>query len=126
MTHTVFRRDDGYVRHDFEWYGFGHHDGWRPTLGRVNHFWVNSYRRCPRAFRFRLVHCCGYIREHGPRKHLIFSGSMVEPYTSWFLRVGRFYVGGHSPKWLQRLEARQFAKRFEAEYDGTEDDGSEE
>lgn len=45
------------------------------------------------------------------RTALDFSGSIVEPYHSWTLRVLGFGVGGMVPNWIQRkLKARSNAK----------------
>lgn len=103
---TVFRRpQDGYVRFDFKWYGFGYAPQWDGAY-RV---WINSYKSAP--IRLRWVHLAGwtYSRAYQSRRfvRLQFDGSFAEPYRGWRLHVGKFFIGGDSPKWAIEAKHRQ-------------------
>ena len=96
----VFKTND-MVRYSTEWYGVGRHNlVFHNNVGYPGKtYFLNCYRKAP----IRITHfrCFGVWKDEP--KHLAslyFSGSRVEPYHSWYFRVGRMFVGGETPKGL--------------------------
>jgi ribosomal protein S27AE len=104
----TFRRKDGYVRYDWEYrYGVGRSPVvfWNNLAYPGVTYFFNSYRDAP--IRFSLIHEVGMWRDRPiMRRWLYFTGSMVEPYASWYFRVGRVFVGGTTPQWMIKLYER--------------------
>lgn len=117
MGHSVFARPDGYVRHDFPWYGFGFaRRGWYWGRGEGWYVWMNVYRRAPLSFPFIIVglgHLLLGYSASGERRFK-WSGSAVMPWQQWVLRLGRFYIVGNTPKalrsFLRNRRERQWAQ----------------
>lgn len=107
-------RHGGICRYDTGWYGIGRmryvfHGN--ATLPGVT-FFLNSYRRAP--VHFRLLTCCGMLAERKTARrlrHIFYTGSQVDPRHSWHLRIGRFFVGGTTPKWVLRWQREQEQRR---------------
>ena len=114
--HT-FRRAGGFVRHDLDvlgraTYGVGRMRTFHGGFSRITRqAFVNSYRWAPVGLRWLRV--AGVIEDlqaaRGGVRHVAWTGSLREPRSAWYLRCGRFYVGGDTPKWLQRRMAERQA-----------------
>jgi len=73
---------------------------------------VNSYVAAPVAL--RAVHCVGWLQSPA-RRRLAWTGSLREPRSQWYLRVGRAFVGGDTPAVLQRWLLAREMRRDEIE-----------
>ena len=103
----IFRSDDGFVRYDWKWYGFGRMPCvfWNNISYPGVKYFLNSYRTAP--IHFNLINSVGMWRDKPTmRRWLYFTGSMKEPYYGWYFRIGRAFVGGTTPKWMIKLHER--------------------
>ena len=64
-------------------------------------FYLTSMRRAP--WRFDLLHEAGRFAQPPSVPQLFFTGSRSEPYASWRFRLGRYFIGGYTPRWVLRL-----------------------
>ena len=102
-------------------YGVGRHRVIRFDRRAVELF-ANSYRWAPVSLRW--LRLCGWLLPLNPgygwhrQARVDWTGSRREPRSTWYLRLGRCYVGGDTPRWLQRRMAerlhRQWAQDMEA------------
>lgn len=123
MRYEVFRRNDGYVRYDFKWYGFGYMPNW---IGNDNQpasrrWWVNSYRSAPLSL-WWLNHVDWFVSE--PQRKAIrlsFCGSYAAPWNNWTLRIGRIGFGGYAPQWVQRCRRRKAEQEMQRWADNAPD-----
>lgn len=112
----VFSREDGYLRYDFVWYGFGYDPSTPIHTGLYRKWWINSYRSAP--FHLRTVNMIGWQRKDTRSRPckifaVHYSGSMVEPWSNWYCSIGRFMIGGRTPKWVLARKERKAAQEWE-------------
>lgn len=128
----IFKRDDGFTRYDFQWYGFGkmpdHGDVVRqfketsPGRRGTHHphgweFFINTYNGAP--IRIKAFQRIGwYLDAPTTWFGAKFTGSMVKPDTYWFLRIGRLFFGGYTPKFVRKINSiRHFISNSRYGYD---------
>lgn len=110
---SIFKQP-GIVRWDLPWYGIGWHRGlfWCNYQRPGHTLFINSYRRSPLCFTW--LNRIGWVggRSNAMPPWLWFSGSIRNPRASWHVRVWRLYVGGNTPK---RIERRLMARLLDDE-----------
>lgn len=129
----TFRDDRGFVRYDwsvrgYALYGVGRYRTYNSGFSRMAwRYFLNSYRWAPLPV--RLVSTVGLLDKPGyqwPTPRVAFSGSVVRPRASWAVRVGRVFVGGDTPgfvqRWLSRRDARRYANLEAPDWAGGSDE----
>lgn len=47
------------------------------------------------------------------RRAVIWSGSSVDPHSAYSIRIGRFFIGSTTDKWLKRIVARRAQRKWD-------------
>lgn len=136
FTVETFRTDSS-VRHDLAFrghalYGAGWMRGYFGGMPGVAHYYhLNAYRWAPVSFRW--LNMVGWFEKPlwdaitwRRRVGVHYTGSIREPWSAWHLRVGRVFVGGDTPRfvqaWLRRRELRKWDDAaFAGDYDSSDD-----
>ncbi len=88
--------------------------------GQTNHITSRGFEVYDNKYHFGValpfVFTCGR-KVKRPLVHCTWSGSMVDPYHAFTLRVGIFMFGKSSPKWLIRWKDNKEAKKWRIESD---------
>jgi hypothetical protein len=115
-----------FIRWDWKWAGIG------LFLGRCNYvkgygieIFTTQSRTCPRILSPLLGWHLGWAKAHknsltypfytASRKKFLridWSGSAVEPWNSWTLRIGRFGIGTTTPKWIKKIISKRDEREF--------------